>query len=176
MGDKITVLKEKTYEVKGTTRFKIGDPMYFEDMAAGSTNKYLKEITFDGNISAAPLGRMKIQEIRETDGKFTFTYILVSIAQGINNQMLDVYINGRYYPTKVKKQYELGCDTAQFMMSTKYGYDLFHTGADGFYGNLIVNKQHFGMILSLDFDTDLFTFDEIEKRMLKLFPERKEKN
>ena len=97
MGDKITVLKEKTYEVKGTTRFKIGDPMYFEDMVAGSTNKYLKEITFDGNISAAPLGRMKIQEIRETDGKFTFTYILVSIVQGINNQMLDVYIIQRLY-------------------------------------------------------------------------------
>ena len=173
MGDKITVLKEKTYEVKGTTKLRIGDPMYFEEIAAGSDNKYLKEITFNGNISAAPLGRMKIQEVRETDGKFTFTYILVSIVQGINNQMLDVYINGRYYPTKVKKQYELGCDTAQFEMATKYGYDLFHTGADGFYGNLIVNKQHFGMILSLDFDTNLFTFDVIEKRMLKLFPERK---
>ena len=176
MGNKITILKEKTYEVKGTTKLRIGDPMYFEDMSAGSTNKYLKEITFNGNISAAPLGRIKIQEVREVDEKFTFTYILVSIVQGMNNQMLDVYINGKYYPSKVKKQYELGCDTAQFEMATKYGYDLFHTGADGFYGNLIVNKQHFGMILSLDFDTDLFTFDEIEKRMLKLFPERKEIN
>ena len=176
MGNKIMILKEKTYEVKGTTKLRIGDPMYFEDIAAGSTNKYLKEITFNGNISAAPLGRIKIQEVREVDEKFTFTYILVSIVQGMNNQMLDVYINGKYYPSKVKKQYELGCDTAQFEMATKYGYDLFHTGADGFYGNLIVNKQHFGMILSLDFDTDLFTFDEIEKRMLKLFPERKEIN
>ena len=176
MGNKAVVLKEKMYEVKGTTRLIIGDPMYFEEIEAGSTNKYLKEITFNGNISAAPLGRMKIQEIRETEGKFSFTYILVSIVQGVNNQMLDVYMNGRYYPTKVKKQYELGCDTAQFEMTTKYGSDLFHTGADGFYGNLIVNKQHFGMILSLDFDTDLFTFEEIEKRMLKLFPERKEKN
>ncbi len=176
MGDKTVVLKEKTYEVKGTTRLIIGDPMYFEEIEAGSTNKYLKEITFNGNISAAPLGRMKIQEIRETEGKLSFTYILVSIVQGINNQMLDTYISGRYYPTKVKKQYELGCDTAQFEITTKYGSDLFHTGADGFYGNLIVNKQHFGMILSLDFDTDLFTFKEIEKRMLNLFPERKEKN
>ena len=176
MENKIMILKEKTYEVKGTTKLRIGDPMYFEDIAAGSTNKYLKEITFNGNISAAPLGRIKIQEIREMDEKFTFTYILVSIVQGMNNQMLDVYINGKYYPSKVKKQYELGCDTAQFEMATKYGYDLFRTGADGFYGNLIVNKQHFGMILSLDFDTDLFTFDEIEKRMLKLFPERREIN
>lgn len=170
------VLRERIYEVKGTTRLIIGDPMYFEEINAGSTNKYLKEITFNGNISAAPLGRMKIQEVIETEGKFTLTYILVSIVQGINNQMLDTYINGRYYPTKVKKQYELGCDTAQFKMATKFNSDLFYTGADGFYGNLIVNKQHFGMILSLDFDTDLFTFEEIEKRMLNLFPIRKEKN
>ena len=63
-----------------------------------------------------------------------------------------------------------------FSSRTKYGYDLFHTGADGFYGDLIVNKQYFGMILMLDFDADLFTYEEVKDRMLKLFPERKEKN
>ena len=167
------ILKEDIFDVKGTTRLRIGDPYYFEEMKAGSTNNYLKEITFNGNISAAPLGKLRVQLVNYKD-KYDFNGIEVMIIQGKTNQQLDTYISGRYYPEKVKKKYQLGCDTAQFEMVTKYGYDLFHIGADGFYGDLILNKQYYGMILMLSFDADLFDYQEIIDRMLRLFPIRKE--
>lgn len=170
-----TVLKEDVFDVKGTTKLRIGDPCYFEEMTAGSTNDYLKEITFNGNISAAPLGRLRVRLVNHKD-TFDFDSIEVMIAQGKVDKQLDTYMSDKYFPNKVKKKYQLGCDTAQFEMATKYGYDLFHTGADGFYGDLIVNKQYYGMILMLDFDTDLFDYQEIIDRMLRLFPIRKERN
>ena len=173
---KSTVLKEDIFDIKGTTKLRIGDSCYFEEMEAGSTNDYLKDLTFNGSISASPLGKLRVRLVNHVYEDFECDSIEVTIAQGKNNQLLDIYMDDTYFPTKVKKKYQLGCDTAQFEMATKYGYDLFHTGADGFYGDLIVNKQYYGMILMLDFDADLFDYQEIINRMLRLFPIRKEKN
>lgn len=170
------ILREDIFDIKGTTKLKIGDPSYFEEMEFGSTNKYLKEITFNGNISAAPLGKLRTQLVNHMYEEFECDSIEVTVVQGKNIQQLDTYLSGKCFTNKIKKRYQLGCDTAQFEMVTKYGYDLFHIGADGYYGDLIVNKQYFGMILMLDFDTDLFDYQEIINRMLRLFPIRRERN
>lgn len=176
MADKITLIEEKIFDVKGTTKLVIGDPLYFEQMEAGSTNQNLKKLTFNGNISAAPIGKLIVQlnKIEYDDyGGGCYDSIDVTVVQASRPKDLDVYANGQYYPKLVKAEYKLGCDTARFEMETKYGSDLFHTGADGYYGDLIHNKQYYGMILHLSFDTDMFNYDEICERMLNLFPERK---
>lgn len=178
MADKITVIRENIYDVKGTTKLKIGDPLYFEEIAAGSKNNYLKKITFDGFISAAPIGKLKVQLNKiKSDSYYKGEYdaIDVTVAQAFSPKDLETYMNGQYYPKLVKGEYQLGCDTARFGMVTKYGSDLFKTGGDGYYGNLIHNQQHYGMILNLSFDCDMFDYDEVCERMLKLFPERKSK-
>ena len=101
----------------------------------------------------------------------------VDVVQAGLPKVVDLYMEHRYYPAYVKEKHELGCDTAQFDMEvrTKKGFasDRFHTGADGYYGSLIKMKQGYGMMMNLSFDTDLFAFDEVVERMLKLFPEVK---
>lgn len=90
--------------------------------------------------------------------------------------MLDTYLGEQYYNGTIVKNIDLGCDTAHFEIHTKYGSDEFHTGADGYYGHLYKYKQGFGMDLNLSFDAEMFDYEEIKQRMLKLFPERKKVN
>lgn len=97
----------------------------------------------------------------------------MTVVQASKEKDLEVFLNGQYYPKAVKAEFELGCDTASFEMETKYGYDYFRTGGDGYYGRLTQNNQYYGMILHLHFDTDMFDYDEVRKRMLALFPEVK---
>lgn len=174
MRDNTTILKEKQIFVHGSKKIKIGDPSYFKALEAGSTNKNLLKLTFDGCISWAPIAKMKIQ-LQKVDytseyGDGSYKEILVTIGQSGFEKEVSTYLNGMYYPDLLAKKYQLGCDTAEFEFHTQYGSDLFHTGADGYYGDLFKFKRQHGMLLMLSFDADLFTFEEIEKRMLRLYP------
>ena len=171
--DKITVLQEKIYPVHGTTKLNL----YDEGFNQKGTN-----LEFFGNISAAPLGLLRIRKVHtvcEPDNLypkgFEFDEYQVDVFQGKDEDILKVYKEGRYYPHMVKKKYELNCETASFTCETKFGSDTFHTGADGLYANLTQMKQYFGMILHFYFDEDLFTFEELEDRFLTLWKERKNK-
>lgn len=166
------MVKDKWIPIKGTTKLRIGDPSYFEEIEAGSTNKNLKNITFDGNIVAAPLGAMRIYVDSDAAG---FSEIGVTVIQAADIKTLKMYAEGQHYPDKLKKVHKLGCDTADFKVETKFNYDDFHTGADGQYGVINHYKMYYGMILDLWFDTDLFNSEEIEKRMLRLFPKSRNK-
>ena len=168
-----TVIREKVIPVKGTTKLRIGDPYYFEAIRNKTTRGAEKEMVFDGSISAAPLGKIKIALVHVKEADIEFDSLEVTVVQGLREEMLDVYLDNKYYKDTKVKEVELGCDTACFELETKYSYDKFDTGADGWYGHFDKYKQYFGSTLSLSFATDLFTFEEIEKRMLKLFPERK---
>ena len=55
-----TVIREKIIPVKGTTKLRIGDPYYFEAIRNKTTRGAEKDMVFDGSISAAPLGKIKI--------------------------------------------------------------------------------------------------------------------
>lgn len=167
------IIREEIINVKGTTRLTVGDPMYLQNIANGTDNGCEKKLVFDGNISAAPLGRMQIRQTHIEEDGLAFDTIEVIIFQAKDSKILDLYQSGRYYPSMLKKDIDLGCDTARFTITTKFGYDEFHTGADGYYGHMFWYKQYYGMMLGLSFDTDLFEFDEIKDRMLALFPERK---
>ena len=166
--EKITILREETYPVKGTTKLHLWD---------GGFPQPNYDLEFDGNISAAPLGRLRI---REQEHEYDFqgenlkwTEYEITVTQAMDETILDMYAKDRYYPNKLKKQYTLNCETAAFDMETKFGYDHFHTGADGYYADLLQMKQHYGMILSFSFDSDLFSFDELKDRFFALFPKRK---
>ena len=102
-----------------------------------------------------------------------YDMINVTVFQAARPPIMNTYLKDMHYPDAIKKDIDLGCDTARFTIETKYGYDEFHTGADGFYGHIYQYKQYYGMKLELSFDGDLFDFDEIKRRMLELFPESK---
>ncbi len=161
------IIRQEIIPVKGTTKLYISDPWYKDD----------NNLNFNGNITAAPLGAIKIERISEDcefNGKtLTIDSVRALIVQGNSQDIVDTYLRGEYYPAAVKKDIDLGCDTARFEIETKYGYDEFHTGADGYYGHLIVNKKNYGMILELNLDADLLDYDEVKERLLNLFPRDK---
>ena len=165
------ILKSEIIDVKGTTKLRIGDPGYFEELSSPHLSQKartrLEAITFDGMITAAPSGKLKISLIKDEHG---YDFIDVMVVQSMWGEVLENYLNELFCEDKLKKKYELGCDHAKFEIQTKYGYDLFMTGGDGYYGSLYHMKRNYGMILYLGFDGDLFSYDEIKDRMLKLFP------
>nr|WP_297765823.1 hypothetical protein [uncultured Butyrivibrio sp.] len=169
--EKVTILEEKTYPVQGTTKLSIYDPGYSQKGT---------DLEFFGNISAAPLGLLRIRKVRvecSPDEYFkdglTYEEYRVDVFQGAKEEFLKTYAEGQYYPKLLKKQYGLNCETASFAIETKFNSDFFRTGADGVFAELYHMKQYGGMILHLYFDDCLFTFDELESRFLKLFKERK---
>lgn len=168
-----TILHEEILDVKGTTKLTIGDPMYLDAIANNTCTGDEKHLVFDGNISAAPMGKMKLQKIHGKENGIEYDMINVTVFQAARPPIMNTYLKDMHYPDAIKKDIDLGCDTASFTIETKYGYDEFHTGADGFYGHIYQYKQYYGMKLELSFDEDLFDFDEIKRRMLALFPESK---
>ena len=170
------IIKEEIIDVHGTTKLTVGDPMYLDAIADGTDKGCEKELIFDGFISGAPLGKLRIREIHCIENGLEWDVVDVSVFQAGQLFMFNVYLDERYYNGTIVKDIDLGCDTACFEIHTKFDSDKFHTGADGYYGHLCKYKQHFGMELKLDFDGGLFEFEEVKRRMLKLFPERKKVN
>ena len=168
-----TILKEETFDVCGTTKLTVGDPMYLEAIGDGTDKDCEKKLVFDGSISGAPLGKLRIREIHCIENGLEWDVVDVSVFQAGQLFMLETYLSEKYYNGTIIKDIDLGCDTACFEICTKFGSDKFDTGADGYYGHLYKYKQHFGMELKLDFDGGLYDFEEVKQRMLELFPERK---
>lgn len=158
------IIKEVIYPVKGTTILELYDDGF---------NQKGTNYEFHGNISAAPLGMLRIRQVETQTPDFDYDEITVDIVQAKNKENLDTYLNGEYYPSQLKQEYELNCETASFVIRTKFADDMFDTGGDGLYGYLYQMKQYFGMILNLSFDAGLFSFEEIESRFLALFPKRR---
>lgn len=176
MTSNITVKREEIINVKGTTKLLIGDPLYLDAIDNGTDDGAEKELIFNGQITAAPLGRMRIRETHtdsddEKYGHLEWDEIEVEVVQGAHEQMLDTYLDGKWYDGKLVSDTTLGCDTASFDIETKYGFDHFNTGADGYYGQMLKYKKNFGMDLTLILSADLFGFDEVKERMLALFPQ-----
>lgn len=78
---------------------------------------------------------------------------------------------GKYYKADGKPVYhQLGCDCAAFEMTVnKKNYDMMQTGSDGYYGTVTDYRSDAGIRLSLSFDEDILTFDEIKKQMNYFF-------
>lgn len=170
------ILKEEIIDVRGTTKLTVGDPMYLDAITDGTDKCCEKELIFDGSISGAPLGKLRIREIHCAENALEWDVIDVSVFQAGKPIILETYLSDQYYNGTIVKNIDLGCDTACFEIHTKFGSDKFDTGADGYYGHFCKYKQYFGMELKLDFDGGLYDFEEVKQRMLNLFPERKMAN
>lgn len=167
---KTTTLKKEMARIKPFRNVRIGDPLYFEEMAAGSENKNLKTLTVDTKTRCCTAGACVISLDHNTNDSFEWDDIQVDVYLAADEQQLATYLAGRWYGEKtVRERHQLGCDTARFEMEIDGRYDLFHTGADGFFGEAVKYKQYFGFSISLSFDPDFFSYDEIKERMEYLF-------
>lgn len=169
-------VNRKKFSIKPFKKIVIGDPSYFDELDNGSENKYLKDITCNFNTTCCNVGSVIITENTSdlyfgNDAKpIKSCEVLVDFYLASSEKQLDIYENGKWFGKEtLKKEYELGCDTACFEMTIDNEYDEFRTGSDGYYGNVKQLKQNYGLIGHLYFDGDMFTFDEIVNRMNKLF-------
>lgn len=176
-------MRNERFNVKTPIKLIIGDPMYLEAIENKTDRGCEKEITFirkqmPANVETTIIVK-EVEDICNFDGKeIAFSVINVNII-GISNRynedskarILDAFINGQYYPSLLKKQGELGCDTACFVMETNLGYEEFHTGADGYYGCYMLYKDSLAYNIELSLSTDMFDFDNVVKTMKYLFKE-----
>lgn len=174
-------MRNEEFKINAPKKLIIGDPMYLEAIENGTDTGCEKKITFIRK--RMPRNLDWVCFVDEVEDSFDFKGRQITHASsivkliGITNNIsleqqqnfIQAFKNDMYHPKLVKTQGELGCDTAEFIIDTDKSYDNFHTGADGYYGNYMVYKDNLVFKIDLSFDSDMFGFDEIVKRMKSLF-------
>lgn len=87
------ILKEEIIDVRGTTKLTVGDPMYLDAIADGTDRGCEKELVFDGSISGAPLGKLRIREIHCIENGLECDVVDVSVFQASQPFMFNVYLD-----------------------------------------------------------------------------------
>lgn len=165
---KTTMLKMKFN--KPFTKITIGDEMYLDEIEKGTDTGCEKELVFDEKFRGIKFGKIKIEEIQWSEGKYDGIIYKVTIAAAPEEKIVDTYINDKWYGEKTKNiSHELGCDTASFIIETNYGYEEFRTGADGYYGYADKFKTPYGVLITLELFEDRFYYEDVINRMKYLF-------
>lgn len=165
-----TILRTSEYKIQPFKNIRIGDPMYFDRIEAGDDIKRYKDLVCDIKTTCCKVGMIRIEEYTSHYDFGDFNHIRVDVFLAYNDDQLDVYKDGCWFGEEtVKHLYELGCDTASYEIEVDGRYEKVHTGSDGYYGELQLMKQYYGLMLSLSFDADLFPFEKIESLMDYLF-------
>ena len=148
-----------------TSFIRIGDEMYFEEIAAGSSNKHLKELVLDTETHASNRECYIVVDTNEISfGNDSEDVIvandatIVLLKKGLSiTEWLTIHDEDKTFAYKEKKN--LGCDTASFIVATESASDgiTIHTGADGYYGLAYVWKNTLGMEITLAFSDDWYT-------------------
>ena len=88
-----TILKEETFDVCGTTKLTVGDPMYLEAIADGTDKGCEKKLVFDGSISGAPLGKLRIREIHCIENGLEWDVVDTTISKRGRSKLRAVLFN-----------------------------------------------------------------------------------
>ena len=177
----IKVLQEEIIKIKAPTKLIIGDPSYLDAIEENNDVGCMKKLCLIKNkLPGTMNAEIIIKEVEDEwlGYKFKSIYIdIIAVSNKIDinkqNNHLEIFKSNRFYPSLVSKQFDLGCDTACFEMTTNKGYYEFKTGADGSYGNYTIYKNNLAYHITLALDADLFDFDEIVDIMKYLFKEEK---
>ena len=174
-----TVINEKRFTVKPFKSVRIGDPMYFDEIAAGSPNKTLKKLTCDfgkipfSNRTAGVRVRQIAYDYNDEGTDITVMgteMVFYSVKNTpLGSKIADVELRGEYMPTIIKDKYELGCDTACFEISVDGNDTTMHTGADGYYGYAHHYKNNDAYVFSIFLDEDAMTYSQMVEYVSYLF-------
>ena len=173
-------MRKEKFAVERPTRLIIGDPMYFEAIGNGM-DKREKECTFirkrmSKKVETTIVVREEEDSCEVGGKKHNYTSIIVNIIgtpdnllQETKDRFIEIFTNNQYHPKLLKKDGQLGCDTASFVIETNLGIEEFHTGADGCYGHYLIYKDNLTYKIELSLNTNLFDFDQVVKTMKYLF-------
>lgn len=191
----VTILSTKTYEAKVPKKLLIADNYYLEEIdeineklknatAEEKKNLNKKKRNLNNLICDISIPRAKrkmyvdIMDVMVDSEMGQFPSIITRIYVtpiAHREQILKVYRNDKYYSDTLKKDKELGCDTASFIMFNGNDSIEFDTGADGYYGRALIFKDEFGANIELSFDKDMFTLDDVISKVMYILPEETRK-
>ena len=162
------IKRQENFIIKPFREILVTDPMYLQ----GEN----EDLAFQEKPRCCNTGCIIVKEIEDydKDDDFSYGYYRFSILFAKDEKQLDVYKEDKYYKNTIKRQEELGCDTACFMIGVwdkkgQYHEMEFDTGADGFYGTAIKYKEYYGMRIDIDIDKDMTTYDELVDKLSYLF-------
>lgn len=178
------IIKEEKFQIKPFRKIIIGDPMYLDSIENGTDSGCEKnlvaiydKIPFSNRDAYVTI--REIEDCYEFNGEkhqfYTIEVIIGSFKKGLE-KIYDTHLNHKYYPNKVKKHNDLGCDTAHFIIETDTNYDEISTGADGYYGDFYHYKNNDAYIISLSIDEDMMSFDEAVSLFKLLFQVKEAKS
>lgn len=165
------VMKKKEFDFVPMKKLIIGDPDYLESIEKKENAALLKRLVCNVRPKKVNYGKLIIEETKTKypELKSEISEIEITFLLGNTQEQIAVYESNRYYQHTVYKKLQLGCDCAEFIIETEHGYDEFHTGADGYYGDVMIFKQGFGLTGNISLDGSLFDFDDVIKTFKYLF-------
>lgn len=89
--------------------------------------------------------------------------------QKVRDTLLEILFNNQYHQSLLSKNIALGCDTARFYINVDGRDEEIHTGADGYYGNVIIYKNKLAYCISVVPDSDFNNETEVEQLIRHLF-------
>lgn len=174
-------MKSIEFKAKGISTITVGDPLYLEHIDNGTASKGEKSLVFSRKVAKSMEIAVSVKEDTEHHGNLEFTTIQVDVygirhtlSELTKTTLMDTFKQGKFHPKLVKEEKDLACDTAEFVIKTDRGYEEFHTGADGYYGNVLWYKDNNAFWLSLSLDVDMFEFEDVVESMKNLFGFQKE--
>ena len=172
-----TTKNTKTYQMesfKKNPHILIGDTLQLD-----ADKKDYERLVFDKTIRKAKIGKVKLETIKtvnkgtgEDDVISTDTEITIAIAS--TEEIVDTYLNNKIYPGQIKKEMDLGCDSASFIIDCDGRYCDILTGGDGTYGMAWIMKEGYGVIIYLFIDSEITPYNEIESAIKYIFNLREE--
>lgn len=174
-------IREEKFKIKASKKIIIGDPMYLEDIKAGKDTGCEKELVLiKKNFPKQMEWECYVREIKNSfdyAGKqveyFTINILLVGVKAELSDSskhiIKDMFEKGMYYPHLLKKNGELGCDTARFVIETDNNFCEIHTGADGGYGGYLLYKNDDACRIELNVDADVLSFEDAVTTFKSLF-------
>lgn len=127
---KINILHKEIFRIKCPKRITIGDPYYFETESLAR----LKELVADYKPPRFYEGKIILTESEMLDlseGKFNSIEIYMA-----PRETMETYIQGYMYEGQEVVQKPIGVDTAKYFMEIDGRRESFHTGADGYWGDV----------------------------------------
>lgn len=169
------LLRKESFNVVMPKKIKIGDPYYFEQFQEDKQklNKLTYNATFRGKEKW--VGKMHVIEEKLVDDSMgissTFNAVRFICVFAEDEKLADLLLENKIYKGQKVSSIAIGVDTAEYEVAIDDRYLEFHTGADGYWGDVyeIYNgSKKVGITIALNLP-DLSSFEENLSKLKYLF-------
>ena len=163
------LLRREVFLAVCPERFVVGDPYYF----ATEPPERLKKLVVDYMPPKSYKTRVVLSQYEMRDyGIYQVNSVQIYVAP---EKAVDIYASGKMYGDQKIERKKIGVDTAKYIMEVNERCEEFHTGADGYWGDVFTyshtrngRKQVDGKMVMLTMPEEV-SFEELKRIMDTLF-------